>query len=215
MKTGTHHTDLNKSLILKRACHSEERPMTLTPSSFSAVLCAFESQVRKARTLLRLCRCAHILTRFHHWAWTICFKNGWFKFTKLLTAQVKYIIYIWQDWFRFFPYAFRIGAWLSYPWAVLGGYYYLAYIHRLQGKMLLLPNPHLVNFAGISYLQEQPKLRRIRDVCTLKAGVLTCNSLLHMFLYIWSACWLTLKHMKAFWTKLRLPTVLFALRRFN
>ena len=40
--------------------------------------------------------------------------------------------------------------------------------------------PPLGNFADIPYLKEQFKLSRIRDVCTLSVGALSCNSLLHM-----------------------------------
>ena len=39
--------------------------------------------------------------------------------------------------------------------------------------------PPLGNFADIPYLKEQFKLSRIRDVCTLSVGALSCNSLLH------------------------------------
>ena len=39
-----------------------------------------------------------------------------------------------------------------------------------------------MNFADISYLNEQSKLRRIRDIYALYAGALACNSLLHVLL---------------------------------
>ena len=53
---------------------------------------------------------------------------------------------------------------------------------RLQAKkVVLLPDP-LRNFADTSYLKEQSKLRQIRDVCTLYAETLACNSLYYMLL---------------------------------
>ena len=45
-------------------------------------------------------------------------------------------------------------------------------------------NPKLLwNIADVSYLKEQFKVHRIRHVCTLSAGALACNNLLHMLLY--------------------------------
>ena len=44
------------------------------------------------------------------------------------------------------------------------------------------PHPHQGNFEDISYLEKLSKLRRIDD-CTLYAGALVCNSLLHMLPY--------------------------------
>ena len=43
--------------------------------------------------------------------------------------------------------------------------------------MLLLP---LVNFATLSYLKADSKLRLLIDVCTMFAGALVSDSLLHM-----------------------------------
>ena len=45
------------------------------------------------------------------------------------------------------------------------------------------PPPPLENFADIPYLEENFKLRRIRDVCTVCAGALVSDSLLHMLSY--------------------------------
>ena len=47
-------------------------------------------------------------------------------------------------------------------------------------RMLLLP---LGNFASISYLKEDSKLRLLIDVCTMFAGALVSDSLLHMLPY--------------------------------
>ena len=43
-------------------------------------------------------------------------------------------------------------------------------------------SPSLGNFADISYLKENFKLRLLRGVYTLYAGALACNSVLHMLL---------------------------------
>ena len=43
---------------------------------------------------------------------------------------------------------------------------------------------HLEKLAGISFPKAHSNLRQIIDVCTLKAGVLACNSLLHVLLYL-------------------------------
>ena len=51
--------------------------------------------------------------------------------------------------------------------------------YRLLARGSIAPPP-LGNFADIPYLKEQFKLSRIRDVCTLSVGALSCNSLLHM-----------------------------------
>ena len=45
------------------------------------------------------------------------------------------------------------------------------------------PPPYLGNFADISYLAENFKLRLLIDVCTLYAEELVSDSLLHMFPY--------------------------------
>ena len=50
---------------------------------------------------------------------------------------------------------------------------------RLLARGSIAPPP-LGNFADKPYLKEQLKLSRIRDVCTLSVGALSCNSLLHM-----------------------------------
>ena len=47
-------------------------------------------------------------------------------------------------------------------------------------RMLLLP---LRNFASLSYLKEDFKLRLLIDVCTMFAGALVSDSLLHMLPY--------------------------------
>ena len=47
-------------------------------------------------------------------------------------------------------------------------------------RMLLLP---LRNFANLSYLKEDFKLRLVIDVCTMFAGALVSDSLLHMLPY--------------------------------
>ena len=52
-------------------------------------------------------------------------------------------------------------------------------LYRLLARGSIAPPP-LGNFADIPYLKEQFKLSRIRDVCTLSVGALSCNSLLHM-----------------------------------
>ena len=49
---------------------------------------------------------------------------------------------------------------------------------RLLARGSIAPPPP-GNFADIPYLKEQFKLSRIRDVCTLSVGALSCNSLLH------------------------------------
>ena len=50
--------------------------------------------------------------------------------------------------------------------------------YRLLARGSIAPPP-LGNFADIPYLKEQFKLSKIRDVCTLSVGALSCNSLLH------------------------------------
>ena len=47
-------------------------------------------------------------------------------------------------------------------------------------RMLLLP---LGNLAYLSYLKEDFKLRLVIDVCTMFAGALVSDSLLHMLPY--------------------------------
>ena len=54
---------------------------------------------------------------------------------------------------------------------------------RLMAGMVL-PPPTAREFADISYLKEQFKLRRIRDVCTLYAEALARNSLLLKIPYL-------------------------------
>ena len=51
---------------------------------------------------------------------------------------------------------------------------------RLMAENLLLP---LRNFASLSYLKEDSKLRLYIDVCTMFAGALISDSLLHMLPY--------------------------------
>ena len=53
--------------------------------------------------------------------------------------------------------------------------------NRLEAKKGLAPltPPTLGNFADISHLNQNFKLSLLRDVSTLYAGVLACNSLLH------------------------------------
>ena len=44
--------------------------------------------------------------------------------------------------------------------------------------------PFLGNFANLSYLKEVFKLRLLIDVCTVFAGALVSDSLLHMLPYL-------------------------------
>ena len=46
--------------------------------------------------------------------------------------------------------------------------------------MLLLPQG---NFASLFYLKEDSKLRLLKDVCTIFAGALVSDRLLHMLPY--------------------------------
>ena len=57
------------------------------------------------------------------------------------------------------------------------------FVNGLIAENGFAPPPPLENFADISYLAENFKLRLLRDVCTLYAGELVSDSLLHMFPY--------------------------------
>ena len=54
----------------------------------------------------------------------------------------------------------------------------------LDFKLKIRFCPSLGNFADISHLEENFKLCRIKDVCTLCAGTVDRDSLLHMLPYI-------------------------------
>ena len=83
---------------------------------------------------------------------------GFISFSFLMNAIEN------EDMFKA-SFARRYQAWLVY--------------YRLLARGSIAP-PLLGNFADIPYLKEQFKLSRIRDVCTLSVGALSCNSLLHM-----------------------------------
>ena len=61
-------------------------------------------------------------------------------------------------------------------------YKYPAYraTFRLMAENVIAP---LGNFASLSYLKEDSKLRLLIDFCTMFAGVLVSDSLLHMLPY--------------------------------
>ena len=59
--------------------------------------------------------------------------------------------------------------------------------NRLMAKKEFAPplhHPITENFADISYHEEKFKLRLLRDVCTVYAGALVSDSLLHVLTYL-------------------------------
>ena len=62
-------------------------------------------------------------------------------------------------------------------------FWYVLYLLFVDFKLKKVLHPPLGNFADISYLKDNSKLRVLRDVCTLySSGALECGSLLHMLL---------------------------------